>query len=176
MSDMCRANILVAGTMLLMVAGNVLAADETITGADATESRDSFSPEAYWEQAKIEIFRDIELTETQESQVETLLAEAAEGRARYADVKARLDRARREGDVNLANELSDSLIQIRETFRPQSRMLKMGDLLADEQRAIFDRNMRLRDDRITAEQWAKQKAAREKSKKPEMTETKVPAE
>jgi hypothetical protein len=175
-SEMRRAHLLLAGAILASIAGGALAADETNARPEATESNEPFSPEAYWEQATSEIFRDIELTETQESEIETLLAEAAAGRARYTNVQARLKLARREGDTKLSSELSDELIQIRETFRPQGRMLKMSDLLTDEQRAIFARNMRLRDDRITAERWAKQREAREKSQNPEMIETKGPTE
>jgi hypothetical protein len=147
------------------------AVDETNSAPSATQSEtqqdESSYPEQFWEEARNEIFQDIELTPAQESGIEAILEEAAAGRASYAELRERLARARQEGNQQLEKTLSDELIQIRDTFRPTGRMIKMGDLLDDEQRVIFERNMRLRDDRALAERRAKQKAARERQPQPE---------
>lgn len=171
-----RGYISVAVVFLLTIAGVALAADEAMEVPDGTRADGYSSPESYWEQARSEVFMNIELTEAQEEGVDSILAEAESGRKRYASLQARLNEARKEGNQELSAELSKTVIEIRETFRPTARIMRMGELLNDEQRIVFDRNLRLRGDREAAQQLARDKAARLKASNPEAAENALPSE
>lgn len=159
--------ILPSVVVLLIFSGLASAADENTTSpspaATAIQGDEPATPEEYWKQTKADVFEDIELTPAQASAVDKMIAEAAAARASYADTQARLDTARKEGNAKVAGELSEQLIQLRDTFRPTARLLEMRELLSDEQREVFNRNMRLRDDRKLAKRWAKREAARQKA-------------
>lgn len=159
-------HILPSVIVLLIFSGLASAADENTISPSlaptAVQGDEPATPEEYWKQTKTDVFEDIELTPAQTSAIDRMIAEAGSARANYADTEARLDTARKEGNAKVAGELSEQLIQLRDTFRPTGRLLEMRELLSDEQREIFNRNMRLRDDRKLAKRWAKRQAAKQK--------------
>lgn len=115
------------------------------------------SPDQFWEELTSEAFAGIELSETQQVQIEAILLEATEDRGRYNEIQSRLKLAREEGDFEFAMKLSEELKSARNSLRPNVRVGKMRDLLNEDQRPVFDRNIRVREDRRLAEGWARQK-------------------
>ena len=115
------------------------------------------SPDQFWEELTSEAFAGIELSETQQVQIEAILLEATEDRGRYNEIRSRLKLAREEGDSEFAMKLSEELKSARNSLRPNVRVGKMRDLLNEDQRPIFDRNIRVREDRRLAERWAREK-------------------
>lgn len=88
----------------------------------------------------------------QREQINATLEETAQDRARFAEASQALNQAREDGDTKRARELSEKARETRERFRPSKRIDRMGAVLTEEQRERFERNRRLRGDRMSAEQ------------------------
>lgn len=117
----------------------------------------NYSPrtaEEFWIRAERELLAGIELTESQREQIGAILVEAAQDRLRFAEAQEALEQARQEGNMKRARELSEEVKEIRQGFNPSTRIARMRTVLTEEQRESFDRNRRLRGDRMLAERRA----------------------
>lgn len=169
-------SVLAVFAVLSGLTGLAFAADDSTQRPAATDSDWDQKSQQYWADAKADVFQGIELTPSQEKAVDALIDEAAAGRARHNALWRVFEQARKEGATERADALSQELAEIRATFRPIPRILKMGELLNDDQRKIFDRNVRLRDDRMVGARLERERATRMQAQKPEAMSAEVPAE
>ena len=114
------------------------------------------SPEAWWAEAMKELFAGVELDVEQRGVIDAIVEQAAYDRERFDEARKAFAEARSRGDEERVGELLERLTEIRDTFRPQQRIDMMRDVLSEEQREAFDRNRRLREDRIRAQRWSRQ--------------------
>jgi len=108
--------------------------------------------QAWWRSAEEELFAGIALSAEQQQAVEAIVAEATADRARGRELRQELAVARREGDDARLERVRAELWMLRPRLGPEWRIDAMGDLLTEDQRAIFDKQRRLRSDRLCAEE------------------------
>ena len=115
----------------------------------------------YWRVAQEELFADIELTAAQQQGIDAIVASAEAERARFREIKEELQQARAQGDTSRSEELAAELSRVQAEFFPEARIDAMRAVLREDQLETFDKNRRLRQDRLLAEA-RKRKARRGK--------------
>lgn len=152
----CRvpAVLLLARSVLLVWLGFVAlsagsAAEDLLTRGDSPDV--DASARAFWRQAQDELLADITLSADQQAGVDAIVAEAARDRSRARDLKKRVD-APGETDSDTKERARAELQELKGKLDPEWRIDAMRELLNEDQRAVFDRNRRVRSDRIFAEQ------------------------
>jgi hypothetical protein len=115
--------------------------------------------QAWWRSAREELFAGIALSAEQQQAIDAIVAEAAADRARARQLMGEVELAQREGDDARLARARAELRTLRPRLGPRWRIDAMGALLTQEQRAIFERQRRLRSDRLFAEQSRRQRRA-----------------
>ncbi len=96
----------------------------------------------------------------QQAGVDAILEEAASERARARRLREAAQRARERKRPERERSARIELRQLRERLDPGKRIDAIAELLDPTQRAIFDRNRRLRSDRLFERQRAARAARR----------------
>ncbi len=155
--------ILVAVAALLFVAWATFAAHaepapgaagevDSRTGGPAIDQ----SPLAWWSATLENLFRGIDLSASQQAGVDSILEEAALDRARARKLRELVVRSRNGVNPEREQAARAELQELRPRLNPVHRIDAIAELLDPEQREIFDRNRRLRSDRL----FKRQRAAR----------------
>lgn len=129
----------------ILVLGGLMGIGYAADGTTAAERR--------WAELLDDAFAGIELSDSQNSHLQVILDQAARDQEHYTEIVKRLKTAREGGDLALARELS---VEGKEIPVSMDRLKSMATFLDEEQVLIFERNLRLREDRLRAERWASQ--------------------
>ena len=113
--------------------------------------------QAFWQQAQEELFAGLELSADQRAGVDAIIGEAARDRQRAIELRKRLGEAG-EADSKAAPGVRAELEELKRRLQPEWRINAMRELLSEEQRIVFDRNWRLRSDRLFAEERRRSRA------------------
>lgn len=132
----------------ILVLGGLTGVGFAADGTTASEQR--------WAALLDDAFADIELTDSQKSHLQVILDQAARDRERFTENVKRLKAAPEPGDLALANTLSAESEKTGGNLRAVDRLKMMTTALDGEQILIFERNLRLREDRLRAKAWANQ--------------------
>lgn len=132
----------------ILVLGSLMGIGYAADGTTASEQ--------LWAELLDDAFAGVELTDSQNSHLQAILDQAARDRARYTEIVKRLKTAREGGDLELVRTLSAEGKELGGTLRAADRLKSMATFLDENQVLIFERNLRLRQDRLRAEKWASQ--------------------
>lgn len=149
-----RALLVVSLALLALASG---AQDARRNGLEARA-------QAFWRQAQEDLFAGVTLSADQRVGVDAIIAEAARDRARAVELR-KIVRAPGEGDSDAKQRARADLRTLAVELHPQRRIEAMRELLDEEQRALFDRNWRLRSDRLFAEEKRTRRRAAEPSRR-----------
>ena len=129
----------------------------------------------YWRLALEELFAGIELTAEQQRQVDAIVAEASADRAQGRALQEKMIAAKREGNRERQLALGKELRAVQATFAPNERVDAMRALLAEDQLERFDRNRRLRGDRLVAEEQKEREGRQQLRRRQKAPAPQVPA-
>ena len=129
----------------------------------------------YWRLALEELFAGIELTAEQQRQVDAIVAEASADRAQGRALQEKMIAAKREGNRERLLALGEELRAVQATFAPNERVDAMRALLAEDQLERFDRNRRLRGDRLVAEEQKEREGRQQLRRRPKAATPQAPA-
>lgn len=104
-------------------------------------------PQSWWSAAREELFANIELTDSQDAAIDEILDQAAADRARARRLREIVSRV----DTKRAESAKGELKTLKSRLDPRRRIDAMGKVLSDEQRVVFEKNRRIRSDRLFQE-------------------------
>ena len=128
--------------------------------ADVREAADAFATR-WWREAQDDLFAGIALSAKQRAGVDAILAEAADERARIFELTAILEAPGAE-DAEPKARARAELAALHGQRDPTGRIDAMRELLSEDQQTLFDRNRRLRSDRVFAKQKQRHERAAER--------------
>jgi len=115
----------------------------------------------WWRETREELFDGIELSAEQQAGVDAVVAEAARDRARARELKQIADAP----DGAASDQQKRARVELRALrgkLDSDRRIDAMRELLGEDQRVVFDRNRRLRSDRLFAELKRRERRAAER--------------
>lgn len=128
-------------------------ADSAARGPTTGESSNIDDPwQGWWRSTQQELFAGIELSAEQQQAIDAIVAQAAVDRARARELTEEIASANRAGNTDQMSDARAELQQMKPKLGPDWRIDAMGELLSEDQRVVFDRQRRLRSDRLFAEQ------------------------
>jgi len=114
--------------------------------------------QVFWRQAQDDLFAGLVLSADQQVGVDAIIAEAARDRGRAIDLRKIVNSPGE--DVSDAKQRARAELQeLTDRLHPEWRIDAMRALLSEEQCAVFDRNWRLRSDRLFAEERRRRRKA-----------------
>ena len=136
-----------------------LAGDAESLSAVASDAPDiDRAPQAWWRDAREELLASLVLSAEQEAGIDAIIAEAAEVRARARELK-RIVEPSNGADAGQIARARSELQTLRPKLDLDRRIDAIRTLLAADQQVRFDRNRRLRSDRLFAEFKRRQERA-----------------